>query len=348
MRLSISSSAASSLACIAAITRIFFGLMIDSSDLYNSAWLSVTLGTLLAFPLFLSLKRIIENMQFKEKAPITMRVSALIFMSYALFEGAVSLSGLSNSAAYIGFENISSVYLIIPIILIGFFCVCLNGDSLGSGARLWLKISPIFLLIILIIQLPYYKPEWLTPILGYGWKNILSGALKTAGWLSGMSGALLLATLEKGDNSSKLNPLKLLVFVSVSAVILIISQLMMSPSLIFSESRSRLYQLDTLLTNGRANLSIQFPMILLWFMSMAYLWSYEVFIAASMLQKALPMLDGRLCAIISLSAIIFLMPLSARRFESIISGWQFAINGSAVSIIMISILRRKRICEESH
>lgn len=350
MNLSITQGAAAAVTSVAIITRIFFGLIIDSSDLYNAAWLCVPLGGFFAFPLIYVLHHCGISLHQEwtttcSCGALLKKASAVIFLFFASFNGAIALSGISSSASYIGFETTAPIYLMLPVIAIGIWCAFSNGNAIGFSARIWCKSIPLLLLITIIIQLPDYRPSWLSPILGYGWKGLLEGSIKTAGWISSMTGACIIAERNASINKEHFKPLKLLAIITAVATILIATQLMMSPSLIYSPGRSRLYQLDTLLTNGRSALSLQFPMIVIWFTSLLFLWAYNCYIASAMLQYIFGKLDGRLCGVISVICSLLTLSCTPRSTESIISNWQYIANFLGVALIIVSQLRRKHLCK---
>ena len=57
-----------------------------------------------------------------------------------------------------------------------------------------------------------------------------------------------------------------------------------------------LARIDSLLTNGRAPLYLQMPMLLIWYAALLHLSACAGFCAACHLQRMLPSVDGRLCA----------------------------------------------------
>lgn len=351
MKLIISRSSASAAAGIAIIVRIFCGLMIDSANLYNSAWLCVPLGSIIAFPLLFALRQVLNSTSdgvslysgndSHLKRPI---IFILLFISW--YDGSFALKGIANSASYIGFQGLSPIYLMIPAFIAGFLCICCNGEAIGYGARIWSMIAPVFLVIIIAIQLPNYHLSWLTPVLGFGWSGIAEGSLKTAGWISSMSAAFLIAENDSQDRTAHSSPTKLLLYIAAISGLLIVTQLMMSPSLVFAPSRSRLYQLDTLLTNGRSVLSLQFPMIIIWFTGMLFLWAYNCFIASALLQRAFPRLNGHICGMISILISALLTPYTERDIEDIVSRWQFTAIGLSVAMVMMFRMRGGKACKD--
>jgi len=104
-----------------------------------------------------------------------------------------------------------------------------------------------------------------------------------------------------------------------------------------------LFRLDTLLTNGRAPLYLQLPMIVLWFSSMLHLLVGESLVVALLLQRAFPTLDGRLCSILaSLGAVLaFASPLPRTLPSSPIPQWLF-IGILAAAIPGRVVLHRKK------
>ena len=346
MKLSISRNAITTSACVAIATRIFYGLVIDSPSLYNGAWISALIGALLAAPLiwcihmtFTDGNNALLNGPFKTNTlPHLPLIIALILS--ASIDGAITARCIANSARYVAFDYIAMFYLLLPLFFAAFWCVNCNGDAIGAGARIWVKTFPLLMIIIIILQFPHYRLDWLTPILGSGWQDILDGGLKTAGWISTMGGMLMLVNHDSPTESRALHPVITVGIATGLAMFLIALRLMMTPTLFSDDNLSRLFQLDSLLTNGRAPLSLQLPLLIIWFVSMLNLMIYDTFIAAALIQRIFRKLHGSICGIIAVLgvAVLSLTPFSNASNAEIISMWQFlGVAGTALISVLFNL-----------
>ena len=346
MKLSISRTAITTSASVAITTRIFYGLMIDSPSLHNGAWISALIGALLAAPLiwcmhmtFTGGDNALLNGPFKiNTLPHLPLIIALILFS--LIDGAITARCIANSARYVAFDYMAMFYLLLPLFFAAFWCVNCNGDAIGAGARIWAKTFPFLMIVIIILQFPHYRVDWLTPILGSGWKDILDGALKTAGWISTMSGMLMLVNHDSPTESRSLHPVITVAIATGIAMFLIVLRLMMTPTLFSNDNLSRLFQLDSWLTNGRAHVSLQMPILIIWFVSMLNLMIYDCFIAAALIQRIFRKLHGAICGIIAVVgvAVLSLTPVSNASNTEIISKWQFlCIAGTALISVLFNL-----------
>ena len=117
---------------------------------------------------------------------------------------------------------------------------------------------------------------------------------------------------------------------------------MMVPTLIHTGDRTRMYQLDLMLTNGRAPLILQLPLLVIWFISLFNLLSCDCLIAAASIQRLFLGIRTIICSAISV-ILVWLMSMSVftdRRFEAFISTWQFVINAVAVFLGSIAFAQK--------
>jgi hypothetical protein len=112
------------------------------------------------------------------------------------------------------------------------------------------------------------------------------------------------------------------------AALLLVLRLMMAPA--GKYGLPWLSRLDALLTNGRAPLYLQLPMIMAFFVSLFHLLTCECFAASALLQRLIPALNGHLCGSIVVigSAFIALNGFVGTRFVSL----AFPISASAVAL----------------
>ncbi len=281
MKLTLSPAAARRAALVAASAHAFCALALDAPALHNGAWPAALLGTLLALPMI---------------ALAGSRRGGLLPYVLLLLEGgsaALAADWLDSSAAFLALDPVHPLLLLAPPVLAAAWCALRNGDAVGDSASVGLKLSPLLLVPILLIQLPHLRPGWLFPLPGDAAGALLSGALGTAGRIGATFASAMLLSGEGGASARRW--LRDALLAGLIATALLVLRGMMSPMLTNPAAAARLGRLDALLTNGRAPLYLQLPMLALWFAALLHALAYHVFAAAALLQRALPALDGRAC-----------------------------------------------------
>ena len=299
MRLRFPASSASQTVWLAAVTRTFCGLVVDEEELHAGAWLSALLGSLLAVPVSAALSSAIRS---ASRRPSTARLLPILLAAALLADGACAFSLLTGSAVFLGVEGAPPFLhrLLAAVILL--WVVTRNGDAVGYGAMLWLKLLPLLALPVILLQLPHYRVDWLFPVLGGGMAKLLSAAIRAAGWIALYDAAASL--LSNGSPADKpRRKLSRLLSAGALAAALIVLRSMMTPALPGAAGRAWLNRLDALLTNCRAPVYTQLPMIALWLISLLNLAAFDVFAASATLQRLFPGSDGRLCAFATVAAL---------------------------------------------
>ncbi len=320
MRLSIASHPARFAALAAVAARLFLGLALDASLTCNGAWISALIGGLLAQPWAFCVCR------FKPRGKALPALLALL----SLLDAAGVLSAVNRSAGYLALDRSPALALFLPTGIAALWCAWRNGDAVGYGAMLWVRIAPALLLVVALLQWPYYRPAWLCPILGSGWSEILEGGVRSAGWIASASAILLLP--EEQDRpmaSATLIPIA----AGISAI-LIALQLMMVPAPL--SSGGWLDRLDALLCNGRAPLYLQLPMIAFWFAGLFHLVLCELFAGAALIQRVFRRLDGKICALIVVAAALMLSRLEALpAWIDAVAPWAYPAVGALTAATML-------------
>ena len=272
MNTSLSRSAASASVGAAAILRLFYGLMIDAPEVYNGAWLSALIGLALTLPVLWMMKRAAGR-------PLLLLALLLII---ALDAGAM-VEATAFSESCVALNHIPTVVLALPLLLAAGRCIWLGGNAIGDSARVWMRSFVPLLALVVVVQAPYYRPMWIFPILGFGVDGILRGGVRAAGWMVTLGGAAM--TLCEDARFSKV--CRRLSVAVVVATLLILLRLMMAP-VMDAAGLSRRVQLDALLTNGRAPMVLQLPMIAIYFVGMLHLICFEVWAATALLRRIFP------------------------------------------------------------
>lgn len=345
MKFRITDGAAAPLILLAVSVRIVAGVAIDLPDLYCAGWLSSLLGGLLVLPMAFCVAALRSG---DHDAPLTrltegqgalpFRALALLLALSAAFDGATVARGIAHSAGYIALGSTSLQTLLIPQLLLCLYCLRENGEAIGSAARLWCRVLPFLLLIVVLLEVKKYQIAWLTPVLGSGVGSVLDGAVRIAGWLSMMLGILLISEKDPSHPRRNLHPILLTLLCSALAAGLILLRNLMTPPLVYGDLTSRYFQFDVLLSNGRAPLTLQFPMIMLWLISLFMLLLFDSFTCVALLQRAIPKLgkwSGILIGLLLIAAPA-LFGLGTKGDSLRCAEWLFA----AQSVILLAIMLR--------
>ena len=299
MKLCLPAHSARKAAWLAVVTRIFCGLTVSAGSPHNGAWIAALLGAALAVPLT-------GYMDGASRRPaytgLRGRRAQCAALSIALLaDTAWALGLLSGSASFLSAENSVLLRSLLPAALALTWVTGRNGDAVGYGAALWLKLLPPLLLLVMLLHLPHLRPDWLFPLLGDGPSALLPAALRSAGWAAASFSAADLLGETASPPASHSHRCGVMSASAVSAA-LILFRLMMTPEMPAVLGGQWLNRLDTLLTNGRAPLYGQLPMIVLWFTCLMNLLAFDGFAAAALIQRFLPRMDGRLLGALTAAA----------------------------------------------
>lgn len=337
MKLRISTGAACAFARLAIIARVACGVLIDMPNLMNAGWLSALLGAILSVPTVYAIT------QYRQGNRTIPRALYGVFSLIALCDAAAVSSCIADSASYMALNTSPAVYLMLPQLALCLFCLQLNGDALGTSAGIWSKILPWLLGVIILLQAKDYQPEWLSPILGPGPREILTGALRTAGWFTLPTALYMIAEPEIHGKSKPLNPMKTLFLSACFTVIICLLSGMTTPSILDKNLFTRAFRLDALLANGRTGLAQQLPAISLWYVGLFYALLFDIFTAASMMQRLFPKQNHQSCIWISLIIVSILGAdiLAGKSAALIIADWTFIAQSLSLACAMLFSLLKK-------
>ena len=298
MKLIIPSSAARTSACAAIATRLFIGLALEAPAIHNGAWIAALLGGLLAIPWAMALGWLSDC---RGRATAPLRLALLVCL---VADSALLFDTVTRSAGYLALDRRDPTALLIPAALAALWCVLRGGDAVGYGAMIWARLFPALMLVVVLLQLKHYRPQWLTPVLGPGWRAIGLAGARSAGRVMLASGVLLIADDGEKRERSPVSLLRAYGCGVIAAAGLIVLRLMMTPTM--PHGASWLSRLDSLLVNGRAPLYLQLPMIALWFAGLMHLLACECFTAAALAHRLLSRLPGWACAasVLSVAAML--------------------------------------------
>lgn len=345
MKLKISDGSAAPLAFAALTARVTLGVLLGGR-IACAGWLAALLGGVFALPLAIAAARLraacerspIEDALENHASPLA-RLPVLLLAATAAVDSSFVLASASHTAEYLSQGTPPSSLLFGSQLLLCLWSVCKGGDAMGSAARLWRRLMVVLLLLVVVLECKSYRPAWLMPIFGSGADALLSESIRVAGWLSLSVGLFLLSEKEPAHPERSLRPVALFVAAALLSSALIAAQGMMTPPLLFGDLATQYLHYDTLLTNGRASLALQFPLVLICFTGLFLLMLYDAFLSAAMLQSAFPKLSGGLCAALSVvvSAVLTRLNLSARTAHGL-----FAAQSLLLSLFIVAFLRRRK------
>ena len=286
LKLSISRSASIPAAFVGTVVRIFLDFALDGGTVHNGAWIAALLSALPAIPYLLCL----DAVQSNRKASEPLRI---MLLSVTALDTGHMLSICARAAGSLTLDYVPVQFVALPLSLAVLWCVWRNGDAVGYAALLWVRVFPVLLLLVVALQMRHYNPRWLFPLLGNGFRDITRGAARASGWFIPAT-TIYFAAESPGDMPVKRPLIVWLFFAPAVVALLLLPRLMMAPTCLYELTWEA--RLDALLTNGRAPLYLQLPMILVFFISILYLLACECFATSVLLQQLLPALGGHLCA----------------------------------------------------
>ena len=272
----------------ALVARIFLDLALDGDGIHNGAWIAAILGALPAMPYLLCLD-VLPNDR-SAGGPLW-----LLLLAVTALDVAHVLAVVVRISGYLALDYVADLLLLLPVATAMLWGVGRNGDAIGYAATLWCRLFLVLMAVVILMQLRHYHARWLFPLLGNGWRDITSSSVRVSGWFVTGTAVMLVSDNGRGDRMNRHFILRL-AFAPVTAALLLLPRLMMVPT--GRQGLSWLGRLDALLTNGRAPLYLQLPLILACFAGLFHLLVCECFAASALLQRLIPKLDGRVCAFI--------------------------------------------------
>lgn len=330
MKLSISAAPSRAAALVAVAARLFLALTVDAPTTHNGAWISAIIAGLLAAPWVLCVQCL------RQKKGFAAGLLRAFLSAWVMLDAAVVFGAAARSAGYLALDRAPSLELLLSVGIAVLWCVWRNGDAVGYGGMLWMRVGIALLAVIALLQGRYLRREWLHPLLGNGWQTIIEGGIRGAGGIVAASAVLL---LPKDGEARPIRSLGALLGATTAAVVLILLRLMMTPTQL---TGGWLTRLDSLLCNGRAPLYLQLPLIVAWFAGLLHLLACEGFAAAGLMQSCIPSLNGKICGALAVAA-----PLMLSRLEGLsgwygeISQWSFVAIAALTALALIMPMRSK-------
>lgn len=339
-------SAALPLIATAMIMRMYWGLSLDFPYPLNAAWMCPLLGLIIYLPFALALRQTAvignsspwENLSYRAPRAILI-IAGAGFSLALLYDAASAVWLMALSSNVLALNDVSPVLLVVPLALVILCVVRLGMDAVGNSARLWLRVLPVFLIVILIVQYKSYCFGWLSPVLGSGVASIVSGGIYCAGCMALLSLPWLLALPDR--NNGHLLPCVALS--AVAAALLIMSQQLLIPAMIGVELNTAA-RIDLILNNGRMTLSPQILLDVLWFGNMLYLISTETVAAAEYVRALCPKAPIWALAAGAALAVGFMAARNGSRLQAnaMVICNMYAGIGAALALMLLIALIGKR------
>ena len=293
MKIRISPSAARAAGFVAVVAKVFLDNAVTAPSTHNGAWLCPLIALAPLIPWALCAEAL-RRLGRRHCGPLYAMLIAVI-----LLDGAENLSAIAQSAGYLALDRVPVALLALPVCLALLWCLTRSANAVGYAAMLWTRLAPVLLVLVAALQFHRFRPDWLTPILGSGWRAIASGGVRTSGRALPCLALLLVADDAEEGKGPGLTVL--LVIAAALGGLLLLLHLMMTPTPL--RPTQWINRLDDLLTNGRAPLYTQLPMISAWYGGLLHLLLCEGFGAAALLQRLFPNLGGRLCAALAVAGL---------------------------------------------
>ena len=339
-------SAALPLIATAMIMRMYWGLSLNFPYPLNAIWLCPILGLIIYLPFALALRQAVmlgnsspwENLAHRAPRPVIL-AAAILFALMLAYDAATAVRLTALSSNVLALNDVSPLLLILPLALVIFCAVKLGMDAMGNSARIWMRVLPIFLIVILIVQSKSYCFGWIAPILGGGLPSILSGGVYCAGCMVLLSLPWLLALPDRHRGG-------MLPYAALSAgaaALLMLSQQLLIPAMTGVELNTAA-RIDLILNNGRMTLSPQIILDVLWFGNMLYLISAEAVTAAEFLRMILPKIPIPALAAIAALAIgaAAVWNGALLRANAAVVCNLFALIGAALALLLLTAILGKR------
>lgn len=337
----------SPLVVVALTTRIFWCMQLTFARAQNAAWLCPLVGFVFCLPFLFAMTQLSCADSGILVANRKSRVSNIIFngckfliASILILDCAASMRILINMAGVMALSDATVATLELPLVLIIAIVVILGMNVTVYNARLWLRIVPLLLVVIIAVQFKAYNPSWIMPVLGGGIHELVSGGLLCAGYM-----CLLTMLLPASQSKPCVNTKKAFgntLSASAAASGLLLLHQMLTPAMpdLYLTDASRI---ETILSNGRVTISLQLLMIILWYGNTLQLITAEAAAGAACLRRTLPHIHIRYIA----AFIALVTALTAYKQQILITSqyryakWLYPVLGATVLVLMICTVFRK-------
>lgn len=315
--------------------RSFMTLAIDGAEYQNSGWACMVGGYLLALPLAIFVD--LSGADILRGTGGIWKAICAVFAAAAAYEAAAVSRLMVNSVSYSDLETVSPAAVTLAMLLVAAYAAIKNGRGVGNAARLWLIAFAAIFAIIIIMNVRYMRPRWLTPVLGPGIGKLTDGSVSVAGNIS--CGALLQLLSSRASPHGRRSCVRSVTIGCATGLALCLYWGMMSP--VRTGGRiDRLTRLEMLLSNGRTDLGAQLPMTFAWFTAYIVALAGYVYMAAAFCQEIAPRANGKHIAVFT--ALIAFVIAGAGLAESdgaaFAAGWEYAAFATLIVLAGLAAL----------
>lgn len=341
-------SSAAAMVFLSMVMRMYCGMATDFSAARNAVWLCPLVGLVLSLPFALLLKQAPGCGNSAPWTILTSNVSrwlktiiAVGFSMLLLYDCAVFTRLTASTANFISLNDVSLFWLILPLALMIAIIMRLGPDAEGNSARIWLKLLPLLLIIVVCVQLDSYNPAWLSPVLGGGLPGILQGGLLCGGWMALLQLSMACAVPDR----EKYHPVRAVFLSAVAASLLLMLLQMLCPAMV-ETSLSQMARIEIILNNNRVSHILQILMTTIWFIGLLHLISIEAVTAAVLIRDSLPKCSAWTVSSAG-AAIVFVLSMSdwvrgsiADRFDR----YLYIFVGGVMALLGLTLLKKRGEC----
>ncbi len=336
-------SAVAPLITVSIIIRIFWGLCISHSYVLNASWICPILGFILYYPLGFAINQASElnngsawsNLSERAPKPL-MQGAALLFAVLLLHDGAITARLAADSTNIIALNEVTAQILVLPMGIVALLVIWMGVEACGNSSRIWLRFYTLLSIIIFFIQIRSCNIGWLTPILGSGINNIISGAIYCAGCMSLLSLVWIISQPDRCQHGVLRPP----VLATLIVVVLLLIQQTLAPALP-SPIFNRAERIELILGNGRLSLSPQIILDILWYGNLLHLLSSEATAASAFLQSAFPKLPVWLLGIAC--SVLLTIAAVTNFLNDQLTSYILPLAGAILALIMFFVLPEKKV-----
>lgn len=273
--------------------RAFYAVAVDGGNLYGSGWISALMGAALALPVVLVTEALC-GMTPKRSAQEALKAAVgragasaagiVLFVIFA-YDAGVMLQMMSSAAKYVAMPEANRNLLKVVTATVAATAAFMGAAAAADAALIWRKIAAVLIGLLALAQCRYYRPEWLTPVLGPGVRELVQSAFPAAGMFCFAAAGRLLLDEAPGKEGGTMTGTMIGSGVAAAALIALLGMLVPGMT---EEPETRSFRLGRLLVNDRAGLSLEMPYVALIYGCMLLTLIFEMQIAA----KALGLASG--------------------------------------------------------
>ncbi len=330
--------------------RAFLAVALDGGELYGSGWIVLTAGMVLSIPVAAALMIIRRLFPHEEAAGalsgaggrIGVRLTGTALFLILVCDAGSVLQMMSTAARYVAAPESNRNIIKLVTALTAAAAAALGPCAAAGAAVLWRRLAAVLIVLLILVQAPYFRPGWLTPVLGPGIPVLMRGALPAAGIFSlTAAGWLMLEREHDPDGKAMLRTLMKSGAVTAALATVLA---MLVPGMADAPT-GRAFRLGRLLANDRAGLTLELPYVILLYSGMLTMLVFEVTAAARAIGMALPALNSRMGAMAAggLAFCLSVSDLARQEKAALLSVWYYPVILSAFVLLACNAVIRKKM-----